>query len=620
MDRFDSEQPLWRLDLQFKDPIRRRLFPIVKAPLGKALLLDRINRLYRQIEKKGGPLRFLTAVKKILNIHYRITERDLERIPPKGPVIVVMNHPFGGTEGIILASLLHSRRSDLKIMANWLLGGIPELKDLFILVDPFQQRDSVGRNIKALRETIRWLQEGGMLGVFPAGEVAHFHFKQRKIIDPPWSQTIARMVRKTGASALPVFIRGSNGPLFQIAGLVHPSLRTALLPRELLNKQKKEIEIRVGRLIPHKNLTAFNSDREMMDYLRQRTYMLEHRPPDPEKNREESPKPTKKEKRLKPIISSTVKSFLVEEIRNLPMEQILIVQNEYKAAFAYAPQIPYLLREIGRLREVTFRQAGEGTGKALDLDEYDTFYLHLFLWKEDTQELIGAYRLGATDRLLNRSGRKNLYTQTLFSCHHSFFKRIDPALELGRSFVRAEFQKSYAPLLLLWKGIGQYVARHPRYKILFGPVSINREYQAHSRELMVTFLRDRNYLPDLAKWIKPKNPFRPRPEDWMIKASRLILKNIEEVSTWVAELEPDQKGVPILLKQYLKLGGKLLGFNIDPQFSHVLDGLILVDLTRTDDRALERYMGKEGLGIFREYHNREPFESGWEMDPPRRAA
>jgi putative hemolysin len=603
MTGIDLERALLKLDLQFKGPWPQRLFPIVKTPLEKVLRFDRINHVYQQIEASLDCGQFLTAAQKILNIQYRLEEKDLERIPSKGSTVVVMNHPFGGIEGLLLASLLRSRRRDIKIMANYLLAGIPELKDLFIFVDPFQAKDSIRKNIKALREAIDWLKDGGLLGVFPAGEVAHYHFNQRKVIDPPWSETIARLVKKTCASVLPVFIKGSNGPLFQIAGFVHPKLRTALLPRELLNKQKKEFDIRIGRLIPPKSLAALQTDKEVTNYLRQRTYILEHRSTS-EKNSHQAFRPKEKMKTYPPVVFSTQAHLMIEEIRNLPSEQILVRHGEYIVAYAQALQIPYLLREIGRLREVTFRKAGEGTGKALDLDEFDTLYLHLFTWKTDTEELIGAYRLGPTDNLLSRFSQRSLYTQTLFSCHHSFFKQINPALELGRSFIRAEYQKSFSPLLLLWKGIGQYVARNPRYKILFGPVSINKDYQDYSRELMVTYLKAKNYLPDLAKLIRPKKPFRFKPEEWIITASRHLLNDIEEVSSWVSELEPDQKGIPILLKQYLKLGGKLLGFNIDPQFSHVLDGLILVDLTQTDPNILSRYMGKEDGDRFLAYHGR----------------
>ena len=209
MNGTESEQPLFQLNAHFKDPLRRKFFPI-KAPLEKALLLDRVNHLYREIEKTFDTGRFLANVIKLLNLQYRFEEKDFERIPQTGPAIVAMNHPFGGIEGIILASLLHSRRKDIKIMANYLLGSMPELADLFIFVDPFEQKEALGRNARALRKAIRWVENGGLLGIFPAGEVSHFLFHQRKILDPPWSEGIVRIQKKTKSPILPVFIKGNN--------------------------------------------------------------------------------------------------------------------------------------------------------------------------------------------------------------------------------------------------------------------------------------------------------------------------------------------------------------------------------------------------------------------------
>jgi putative hemolysin len=604
----ESEQPIFQLNPQFSDPLRRKLFPMVKGPLEKALLLNHFNHLYWNMERTNECGLFLDRVIKLLNIQYRLEEKDLERIPKTGPALVVMNHPFGGIEGIILASVLHSRRKDIKIMANYLLASLPELADLFIFVDPFEQKEALARNIKAFREALRWLEEGGLLAIFPAGEVSHFHFNQRKITDPPWSEGVVRIQKNTKSPVLPIFIKGKNSTLFQVAGLVHPRLRTALLPRELLNKQKKEIEIRVGHLISHKSLTSFTSNQDKLSYLRHRTYMLEHRSLSPAGN-QPSPSSSKKDSQYQEVIAPGTYNFLTEEMQSLPNKQTLLVHGEYKVVYAYSTQIPYLLQEIGRLRELTFRQAGEGTGKALDLDIYDTYYLHLFLWNEDSREIIGAYRLGPTDRLLTRLGRRGLYVQTLFSFHPSFFSRIHPALELGRSFVRVEYQKSFNALMLLWKGIGHFVACYPQYRFLFGPVSISQAYQIKSRMLMVTYLKGQKYLPELAKLVKPKHPFPHKPDVWMETAAQHLLGDIEEVSTWVAELENNSTGVPVLLKQYIKLGGRLLGFNIDPQFSHVLDGLILVDLTQTDRRILDRYMGEKGAEFFLNMNNRGLAES-----------
>ncbi len=271
--------------------------------------------------------------------------------------------------------------------------------------------------------------------------------------------------------------------------------------------------------------------------------------------------------------------------------------------WARASQIPYVLREVGRLREITFREAGEGTGESIDLDLFDSHYHHLILWQKKTLEVVGSYRLGPTDLILSRYGKKGLYTTSLFKFHNDFFLQVHPALELGRSFIRREYQKAFSTLMLLWKGIGQYVVRYPRYRFLFGPVSISDDYRRVSKTLLIKFLREQNYRPELARWVKAKRPYRQDlRKGWMDQAVASMIRDAAEVSDWIAELEADQKGIPIFLKQYLKLGGKLLGFNIDAQFSRVVDGLILVDLAKTNPVVLEKYLGKAGADFFLSHH------------------
>ncbi len=288
---------------------------------------------------------------------------------------------------------------------------------------------------------------------------------------------------------------------------------------------------------------------------------------------------------------------------SLPQEGILAASGDLVVFLARARQIPYLLQEIGRLRELTFRQAHEGSGKPRDLDGFDRHYLHLFIWNQAQHEVVGAYRLGQADHILARLGKSGLYTSTLFNYKTALLERINPALELGRSFVRLEYQKNYSALLLLWKGIGGFVAKNPKYKILFGPVSINNQYHTISQQLMVNSLKLNNYLPELGKLVKPKNPLQPkilRRFDGSI--AHAALPDINEVSNLIADIEPHQQGIPILLKQYLKLGGKILAFNQDHNFSNVLDALILVDLTETPLKIMERYMGREGARNFISYH------------------
>lgn len=297
--------------------------------------------------------------------------------------------------------------------------------------------------------------------------------------------------------------------------------------------------------------------------------------------------------------------LLRQEVRRLPEAQRMAQGGTYTCYLATAHQIPNVLYEIGRLRELTFRAAGEGTGLSIDLDEFDTRYLHLFLWDVNEDAVVGAYRLGPTDTLVPRFGPQGLYTSTLFDYDPELFDRLDPALELGRSFVRPEYQKTYSALLLLWKGIGRFVVKNPRYARLFGAVSISRVYDELSRQSLVAFLHANSYVPELARFVTAKNPLPTRPiNSWMSKVASLIGKDPEEVTVLLSYIEEGQRGIPILLRQYLKLGGKLLGFNQDPLFSGVWDGLILVDLTQTDPRMLERYLGKQGVGDFLAYQHR----------------
>jgi putative hemolysin len=409
-------------------------------------------------------------------------------------------------------------------------------------------------------------------------------------------------VRITKSSVLPVYFAGANSALFHVIGLLHPRLRTIMLPRQFLNKRNQDLEVRIGSLIPGKKLQAMD-DAAMMSHLRRRTYFLQHR--DPNKSRRAKLfyplKPLRQH--LQPVGTAGDPAALCTEVEGLPDNRKLAELTDCVVYYATACEIPNLLREIGRLRELTFRQAGEGTGKQIDLDPYDAYYLQLFIWNKQTREVVGAYRLGPTDSITRRFGTEGLYTSTLFAFDHQFLEKIGTALELGRSFVRPEYQRSFTPLLLLWKGIGAYVARNPQYKNLFGPVSISNDYQPMSRQLMVNFFHEQGSAEELTSLVKARSPFRSNPlKQWDTGAATMRLWDIEDLSALVADIETDQKGIPVLLRQYLKLGGRLLAFSVDRNFADVLDGLIIVDLTRTDPKMLSRYLGAAGSANFLRHH------------------
>jgi putative hemolysin len=584
---------VFSLDWPRFEPARRALDHVVG--------LAELDRMYGDLPAGVTGGAFLAWTLDRLGVSVRVTDADLSRIPTHGPVVVVANHPFGGIEGIALARALLQVRPDVKLFANFLLGRIPQLRDLLLFVDPFARRGSAHVNASALRGALTWLSGGGLLAVFPAGEVASIDLAARRVADPAWSPAIAGLARRSGATAIPVFFPGRNRAFFQIAGLIHPALRTALLPRELLARRASSIELRVGTPVPPERLCEFATDERAIAYLRDRTEILAERADREARFDDGAIQPRRTPVSAAPVVPSVPAAELAAEVAALPEEAHLIASDDLHVYVARAHPIPKILREIGRLREVTFREVGEGTGREIDLDAFDAAYWHLFLWNRAGQEVVGAYRLGPTDEIIAASGTGGLYSASLFKYDPRLFEAMGPALEMGRSFIRTEHQKTYTGLMLLWKGIGEFVGRHPRYATLFGPVSISADYRSLSQRLIVAFLERNRKLTGLADWVRPRNPFREarRPGTSLSPAH---LGDLEEVSSFISEIEADQKGVPILLKQYLRLDGRLLGYNVDPDFASVLDVLIVVDLRQTAPKALQRYMGRANLERFRAFH------------------
>lgn len=600
------DEPIFSLDITFESELQQGLFNLVRGPLEHLFSLPELNEIHAAAANLSSDRPFWDRVLDVLNIEVAVTEEDLARIPKEGPVLVVANHPFGAIEGLILGHVMHRVRSDSKLMANFLLQRIPELRDLFIFVDPFEENRGSAANRTAMREAIRWLKDGHMLGVFPAGKVAHLDLQTRQVTDPEWNSVIARFVRLSNASVVPLYFDGRNSPLFQVAGLIHPRLRTALLPRELINKEDETIDVRIGHPISDRKMEDFGPDRELVSYLRRRTYTLANRDPKVRVNGSRDDQEEEEEDEFDEIIGPTPTGDLTRDIDGLSDEHRLVRFDDLDVYYARAQQIPNLLRELGRLREVTFRAVGEGTGSSIDLDEYDQDYLHLFVWNREKRHLIGAYRFGQTDVLMNESGLSGLYTSTLFEYEPELLRQISPALEMGRAFVREEYQGSYRPLLLLWKGIGAFVVAHPRYRYLFGPVSVDNQYQTMSHQLLMQFLKEHNYRPEYAELVEPRTPFKFRPiQAWEPKALSTVVDDVREVSSLIDDIEHTERGVPVLLRQYLKLGGELLGFYVDPDFNNVVGGLILVDLLKTDREILNRYMGRTEAASFLAHHEAE---------------
>jgi putative hemolysin len=566
---------------------RAAVAPIVDRALG----LTRLNRLYASVPPaQRASVPFWTLALDELGVVVDVQAGDLDAVPRTGPVVVASNHPFGGLDGLAVLAALHRVRSDVRVVANEWLREIPELRASIIPVDVFGGRAARARNAVALRQGLRWLKQGGVLAVFPAGEVSRWSLREGAVVDGPWQPAAARLAQSTGAPIVPVHVHGANTALFHAAGLVHPLLRTLLLPREVLRRRACALRLSVGSPISAGVVSRYECPDVLIRYARARSGVLAGRVVSRDRRRLQAAS--------RPLVAAPSDAELRREIESLPAELRLAESSGFSVWLTDRDRSPRVVEEVGRLRELSFRAVGEGTGLPTDLDRFDDYYHHLVVWRDRSDEVVGAYRLGPTDAIVGRLGAGGLYTHTLFDLGPAFLAEIEPALELGRSFVRPEYQRGFAPLMLLWKGIGRFVAAQPRYARLFGAVSISRDYSAFSRQLLMTFLL--HSVPSTHRsTVVPRRP--PRDAG---RAARFAA--LGEDAGWepnridelVREAERGERGMPVLLRQYLKLEAEVVGFSVDPGFADALDALMLVDLRRVAPPTLQRYMGPDGAARF----------------------
>ena len=555
-----------------------------------------INQLYRNavnyiIEKKK--ITFFEAVLRKLDVQMEVLPEDLAKIPRDGPLLVVANHPFGGIDGLALGSLLSKTRPDFKLLVNQELGVFNAMTPWLLQVDILGGESAKSKNLKSMVECSRFLRDGKCLGIFPAGEVSSLHLPTRKIIDPSWSEHPTSLARRNNATVLPVCFKGKNGWLFQTLGLIHPRLRTLLLARELVNKRGKDLKMRIGEPISPQKICSFQNVSDATDYLRVCVEALKN---------ESSPVSSfpkfflgRKNKSHEPLVLPVNKEKLQSEVTALPASSLLAAKGDFKIYGCLASQAPSVMREIARLREKTFRKAGEGTGYPLDSDRYDEWYHQIFAWDSQNEKIAGGYRLGVTEEIIGHKGKPGMYAASEFSLKRGFYSSLGKSIEVGRSFITEEYQRRFSLLGLIWKAIGEFMNRHPDHFVLYGPVSISADYTNLSRNLLVRFLRTNRWSAEIARRTKAKNPFKlkqlsPALANWVKQEGRTL----DDISAVISGVEPDGKGVPVLVKHYLKLRGSFVGFAVDPDFSNALDGLIVVDIRNMEDRQLLQYFGESG--------------------------
>jgi putative hemolysin len=548
---------------------------VMAQALMRIFRYNRLNRVYTNTYD-SDPAVFINSILDHLDIKYEISEKELTNIPGNGPFITVSNHPFGGIDALILLKILMKRRPDVKVTANFLLQKIDPLKKLIVPAAGEGGSGDEKFNPDIISEAIDHVREGHGLALFPAGEVSTYQAESGLIIDREWQELVLMAVRSAGVPVIPVYFHGTNSRWFHILDRIHPLLGTAGLGPELIKKRHKVIKVRVGQAITVKEQVGFGDVARFGRYLRARTYSLgtslEARPFFTGFRR-------RRILRQEPVAPAVDKKILRSEIDSVRHSCELFRTGNYSVFFAPTRAIPNMIREIGRLRELTFRAVGEGTNRSTDIDEYDFYYHHLIVWDEEASAVVGAYRIGKGNEILSQYGVKGFYINSLFRIDKAFEPLLAESLELGRSFVVPEYQKKAMSLFLLWKGLLTVLLRNSGYRWLIGPVSISNEFSEFSKSLIVEFVRNNFYDREMARHIKPRNRFKVQMDkrvdsDIIISSADRDISRVERV---ISDVDNGYR-IPVLLKKYLELNARIIGFNVDPDFNNCLDGLIMLDV------------------------------------------
>lgn len=536
-----------------------------------ALRLGKINRLFDGAADYQGR-EFADHLLENMNITIDVSAEQLENIPKEGGFVVVSNHPFGGIEGVMLLSAIAKVRPDFKVMANFILSHIPNLKDCFFAVNPFEKNPEWKSSVGGIKGAMLHIAAGNGLGVFPAGEVSRYHGHDYPE-DLPWSTSIARIIKNAKVPVIPVFWEGRNSKLFYTVDKIHTMLGTARLTKELINKHDNCFNLQIGKPILPSEIEAYDAPKDLAAYLRSRSYALEANIPAKPKE--------KREMKQADIAAPADTSLMLAELEAIREKAFLCSVSDFDCYLADYKDIPNLMHEIARLREETFRAIGEGTGKSLDQDEFDLHFKQMILWDKAKQRIAGCYRLGIGSEIMPKFGIKGFYVSTLVNIDESLSDKLSHTIELGRSFVALDYQKEVLPLMLLLRGLSDVVVRYPEINHFIGPVSVSAWYPKFYLSLIERYVSENHTVESsLQNKVTPKKPFEP---DFLKVDPEVLLQHnmdsVDKFDKFLFRLSNGEYRLPTLFKKYLKLNAKLLCFNVDPDFNDTLDALLFLTFT-----------------------------------------
>lgn len=552
----------------------------------KLLKISTLNKIYNRnshLEK----LEFIEGLLGEFKIKFEIPEEDFKRLPKEGAYITVSNHPLGGIDGILLLKLLLQNRSDFKIMANFLLHRIEPLKPYILPVNPFEDRKDVKSSVIGFKNALKHLNEGHPLGIFPAGEVSTYK-DGKLLVDRPWEEAAIKLIKKSEVPVVPIYFHAKNSKLFYKLSKISDTFRTAKLPSELLTQKRRTIRVRIGKPISVQEQLEHDSVATLSEFLRKKTYMLSNSFDPKEKFLDNLSSTLKIPKTPKNIVTPIASDLIQTEVNTLrDQNKRLLESKNYEVFLAYADDIPNALKEIGRLREITFRAIGEGTNESIDLDKFDSYYHHMFLWDNEAKVIAGAYRMGLGSQIYKAYGIDGFYLQDLFRFEPELHKMMSESIEMGRAFIVKAYQQKPMPLFLLWKGIVHTTLRYPEHNYLIGGVSISNKFTNFSKSLMIEFMKSHFYDPYVAQYVSPKKEFKVKlkdaDKDFVFDASKADLNKFDKI---IDEVEPGNLRLPVLIKKYIKQNARVIAFNVDPLFNNAIDGLMYIRISDLPDSTV----------------------------------
>ena len=563
----------------------------------RVLRISAINKIYDN-NKNKFEIDFLNGILNDCKIKFEIPEEDLKRIPKEGPFITISNHPLGGIDGVLLLKLVTEKRTDYKIVANFLLQRVAPLKPYVMPVNPFETRKDAKSSIAGIKSALLHLRDGKPLGIFPAGEVST-HKDGKLNVDKPWEEGAIKLIKKANVPIIPIYFHAKNSRLFYFLSKFSDTLRTAKLPSEVIHQSGRVIQVRIGKPISIKDQDIYKTLPDFYKFIRRKTYMLAN--PFEKSNRLISPQKIKIKKVAKKILPQRSLDLFRAEVDALRETNSRLLQSKnYEVFFASAKDIPNIIHEIGRLREITFRAIGEGTNKETDLDKFDNYYHHLLLWDAVAEKLVGAYRMGLGKEIYKKHGIKGFYVQSLFRIEPELHQMMDNTIEMGRAFIIDEYQQKPMPLFLLWKGIVHITLRYPQYKYLMGGVSISNQFSDFSKSLMIEFMKSHYYDPYIAQYIRPKKEYKVKlkdgDKDFVFDASKADMQKFDKI---IDEIEPGILRIPVLIKKYVKQNARLVAFNVDPKFNNAIDGLMYIKVADIPESTVKPIMEEFQLELER---------------------